>query len=125
MFQLDLKSRTPLYEQIRLQIMQYIRLGVYPPNSQLPSIREVARELTLNVNTVKRAFQELEKAGVIYTVVGRGSFVSENAFGNSQIQEQAKEELRLALKKCVSCGVDTNEAMEILKTLYQRESEEK
>ncbi len=65
----------PLYRQLVLAIKREIRAGLYQPGDQLPTVRAVAAHLLLNPNTVARAYQELEKDGVIETTVGRGSFV--------------------------------------------------
>ena len=74
---IDLRSRTPIYEQIKEQIMRLIQLGVFRPNEQLPSIRALSRELNLNINTVKHAFMDLEADGVIYSMPGKGSYVND------------------------------------------------
>ena len=58
MFEIDLRSRIPIYEQIKNQILLYIRMGVYKPNEQLPSIRAVSQQTGINVNTVKKAFAD-------------------------------------------------------------------
>ena len=71
MIDIDLRSRTPIYEQIKEQIMRYIQLGVFRPHEQLPSIRTLSRELNLNINTVKHAFMDLEAYGVIYSLPGK------------------------------------------------------
>ncbi|PSR26213.1 MAG: GntR family transcriptional regulator [Sulfobacillus benefaciens] len=65
----------PLYRQLVLAIKREIQAGLYQPGDQLPTVRAVAAHLLLNPNTVARAYQELEKDGVIETTVGRGSFV--------------------------------------------------
>ena len=70
---LDFHSKTPIYEQIEEQVMLMVRRGVYKPHDRLPSTRSLASELKLNVNTVKRAFQELEAKGVTYSNPGAGS----------------------------------------------------
>ena len=69
---LDFHSKTPIYEQIEEQVMLMVRRSVYKPHDRLPSTRSLASELKLNVNTVKRAFQELEAKGVTYSQPGRG-----------------------------------------------------
>ena len=71
MIDIDLRSRTPIYEQIKEQIMRLIQLGVFRPNEQLPSIRALSRELNLNINTVKHAFMDSEADGVIYSMPGK------------------------------------------------------
>ena len=79
MLVINYRSQIAIYEQIKTQIMELIAVGELKPHQQLPSIRSLAADLSLNFNTVKKAFGELESAGVIYTLVGRGCFVSDNA----------------------------------------------
>ena len=78
MFNLDYQSRLPIYEQIVEQFERYIAYGVLKPKEQVPSIRELAASLGINPNTVKKAYEELEKRGVIVTVSTKGTFVTDN-----------------------------------------------
>ena len=77
MFHIDLKSRVAIYEQIVEGFKRLIITGVLPPQSKVPSVREMAGTLTVNPNTVQKAYRTLESAGYIYTVLGQGSFVSD------------------------------------------------
>ena len=65
MINLDYQSRTPIYEQIVLEIERYVALGILKPEEQIPPIREMATELGINPNTVKKAYSILESKGVI------------------------------------------------------------
>ncbi|HHW94939.1 MAG TPA: GntR family transcriptional regulator [Mogibacterium sp.] len=76
MFQLDLKSHLSIYEQVIDNIKELIVCGAIEPDSQLPSVRDLSRTLAVNPNTVQKSFKELERQGFIYTVVGKGTFVS-------------------------------------------------
>lgn len=120
MIDIDLRSRTPIYEQIKEQIMRYIQLGVFRPHEQLPSIRTLSRELNLNINTVKHAFMDLEADGVIYSLPGKGSYVNENAFANTRIKEKALEEIRAVVSSGQSKGVTREEIMELVTVIYAR-----
>ena len=73
MFQIDSKSRKSIYEQVIDNIKELIMRNVLPPQSKLPSVRE----LLINPNTVQKAYKELERQGYIYTSAGLGTFVSE------------------------------------------------
>lgn len=81
---IDYHSRVPIYEQIKEQVIMLINTGVYKPGDKLPSIRNLSNELNINVNTIKRAFGELEHDGITYSAQGRGMFVSENPIGNAK-----------------------------------------
>ena len=77
MINIDYQNPAPIYEQIVEQIERYIAFGVMKPKEQIPSIRELAASLGINPNTVKKAYEELEKRGAIVTVATQGTFVTE------------------------------------------------
>lgn len=79
MILIDYKDRRPIYEQIVEKFQQMIICGVIEPDSPMPSVRSLAMELSINPNTIQRAYQELEREGYIYTMKGKGSFVSESS----------------------------------------------
>ena len=74
---LDYQSRVPIYEQIISNVERYVALGILKPNTQIPSIRELAASLGINPNTVKKAYTELEQKGVIYVVSTKGTFIAD------------------------------------------------
>jgi len=76
MFSIDLTSRVPIYEQIHDKIIVLIMNGTLSENDQLPSVRSLAKSTGVNPNTVAKAYQELERSGIIYSVPGRGGFIS-------------------------------------------------
>ena len=78
MFTIDYKSRVPIYRQLVDRVEHLAARGLLTPGSQLPSVRALAVELSINPNTIAKAYSELEAKGVIYSVPGRGSFVSDN-----------------------------------------------
>lgn len=75
-FHIDPSSGTPIYRQIVDQVRQAVAGGILRPGDRLPSVRDLAIELAVNPNTIAKAYQELERAGVIETPRGRGSFVA-------------------------------------------------
>ena len=77
MFQLDYGDSRPLYEQIRDKLRELTLRGLLPPHQQLPSVRDLAAMLTVNPNTIQKAYRELELEGYIYSVRGKGNFVAE------------------------------------------------
>lgn len=83
MFLINLQGNETIFEQIKSQIIKFIDVGALKPNAKLPSVRELARELSINPNTVQKAYQELEREGYIYSVFKKGSFVA-NDIKNSQ-----------------------------------------
>lgn len=119
MFEIDPKSRTPVYVQIKEQIMLFVHLGLLKPDEQLPSIRELSKQLSVNVNTVKRAFSDLEIEGIIYTVAGRGCFISDDAFSNSKIKENALQDLQDVIKSSIAKGVSKNDILVLIDELFK------
>ena len=115
MIKLDLQSRVPLYEQLQEQIIRLSLLGVLEENEQLPSVRSLAREVGVNPNTVAKAYQELERQGIIYTVSGRGSFVSPNVLSLQSPRQAALDEVFEALDKALSRGIAPEEVLEQVK----------
>lgn len=123
MFEIDSRSRIPIYEQIKNQLITLIRLGVYKADEQLPSIRSVSLQTGINVNTVKRAFAELEEDGVIYTLVGRGSFVSSSAQDNTLIVEKALKDIEPELRSLKSKGVTEEALIGLINKIYTEDNQ--
>ena len=122
MFEIDSRSRIPIYEQIKNQILLFIRMGVYKADEQLPSIRTVSQQTGINVNTVKRAFADLESEGVIYSLVGRGCFVSSSAIDNTTIAQKALKEIELDLRSLKSKGVSKDALIELIENIYSEDN---
>ena len=79
LFQIDKFGRTPIYEQIIQQAERLIASGVWKPDDQIPSVRTMSQELSINPNTLQKAYAELERSGISYSVPGNGRFVSRDA----------------------------------------------
>lgn len=76
MITVDYKDRTPIYEQIIKNIENLIAMGVFEQDDKLPSIRQLAIDLSINPNTIQKAYTKLEDMGLIYTIKGVGKFIS-------------------------------------------------
>ena len=85
MIHLDYRDARPIYSQIADGIRQQIRAGILQEGDRLPSVREMAVELTINPNTIQRAYRELESEGIIASVAGKGSFVASEPAGNGEL----------------------------------------
>ena len=114
-------TNQPIYEQIYAQIKAQIIAGKLSPGEALPSIRSLAKDLRISVITTKRAYDELEAEGFLYTVAGKGCFVAEK---NLQLVREGRlreleEHLAAAAELAVSCGVTTEEVLETLRTLLE------
>lgn len=118
MIVIDLHSRIPIYEQIKEQVILLVQMGIYQPDEQLPSIRSLASELNLNVNTVKRAFQELERDGITYSMPGRGIYINKGAFNNQKVKDDALLSLETALLSAKNKGVHKKDLLLLIKQIY-------
>lgn len=121
MFEIDVRSRIPIYEQLKDCILNYIALGILNADDRLPSIRQISADSSVNVNTVKRAFCDLERDGIIYTVAGKGCFVSPGAKENSSAAKKALTELEPYLVSAKNKGVKKEELLSLLGKIYGEE----
>ena len=119
MIMIDYHSRVPIYEQIKEQIILLINTGVYQVDEQLPSIRALSREININVNTIKRAFSELESDGVVYCVPGRGVFVAPHDDGHERVIAAALADIGVVLQSAKAKGVPSEKALALLKEIYE------
>lgn len=115
---IDHTSRTPIYEQIKVQILSLITSGVLAPGDKLPSLRTLAADLSLNFNTIKKVFAQLEADGVIVTVQGKGCFVADTAKDNRAVLDRAENALREAITTARASGLSQEEVARIVTEVY-------
>ncbi|UXR77793.1 MULTISPECIES: GntR family transcriptional regulator [unclassified Staphylococcus] len=117
-------SASPIYEQIKHQIKEQILRGILPAGANLPSMRELAKDLGVSVITTKRAYEDLEKEGYLTSIRGKGTFVREQ--DTSILKEKqfiVIEELTQSLvKEAKTIGMSLSELQDIVKMLYEEES---
>ena len=114
----------PIYEQIYSQLKAQIIAGTLSPGEALPSIRALAKDLKISVITTKRAYDELEAEGFLYTVAGKGCFVAEKnleLIREHQLKE-LEDHLSAAAELARSCGLTVEELMEMLRVLLEEET---
>lgn len=99
---IDYKDRRPIYEQVVERFKELVLKGVLEPDSQLPSVRNLAMDLSINPNTIQRAYAELERQGYIYSVKGKGSFIA----ADDRLLEYKKEEIYEFVIKLVQSAKD-------------------
>lgn len=120
MFQIDIMSRVPVYEQLVNQIERYITSGVLKENEQIPSVRQLSASLSVNPNTIQKAISELDRRGLVYSVPGRGCFVKPEAKG---ILENRKREelpkLTEAIKQLALAGITKEEVFECVEKAFR------
>lgn len=116
---LDYHSRTPIYEQIKEQIVLDIQRGVLKKDDRLPSLRQLSAQLSLNINTVKRALSELENEGIIYTIAGKGVFVSGDTKSQNIYLEQALDTLNNSLVNAKNMGADREQVLKLVNDIFK------
>ncbi|WP_411345295.1 GntR family transcriptional regulator [Paenibacillus sp. WLX1005] len=121
MFELDIRSRKPIYEQLMDKIKELIVYGVLKPDEQLPSVRSLSTQLTVNPNTIQKAYRELEREGYIYSQAGKGSFVSPV---QHQPNASQMEEMRGKLLKLFAEAIYLGFTQEDMEKLYRQAMEE-
>lgn len=118
---LSQKDGRPMYRQIMEQIKRLIAQGDWPQGEKVPSIRELAVATQVSVITVKRAYQELERAGVIITRHGVGSFVTgQEDLGDQIMQDEIDQHLLKAIQQAKNYGVSVESLLERIKTLSEQ-----
>ncbi|MFD1737701.1 GntR family transcriptional regulator [Bacillus salitolerans] len=114
MFELDVRSRTPIYEQLVEKLKEFIMNDMLKVDEQLPSVRTLAQQLTINPNTIQKAYRELERQGYIYSVPGRGSFVSDaTTVINQEKIIKVKQELVKLFSEALFLGLKKDEILKI------------
>lgn len=117
-------SQTPIYEQIKNQIKEMVLCGKLKSQEQLPSIRLMAKDLKVGIITVKRAYEELEKDGIVVNLQGRGCFVSE--IDRNKVKEIHMDILRERLVEirdfADTSGISKEEMINLLDEIYGGES---
>ena len=124
MFTLNFQSREPIYEQLYNNVVRLASLGVLQSEEQLPPVRSLATQLGVNPNTVSKAYQLLERDGIIYSAVGRGSFVSSGVTAASLQRATALDELTKAIRKACDIGITKEELKRVIDdTFAQKEGQ--
>ena len=111
---LDHRDTRPLYEQIVDKFQMLILSGALEPNSRMPSVRSLAVELSINPNTIQRAYSELERNGFLYTVKGKGNYVAYSDSLKDVRKQEILEKLRDLKKEALSMGMTVKELTEFL-----------
>lgn len=119
MIVIDYHDKRPIYEQIIDRFQLLILNGALEPDSQLPSVRSLAVELSINTNTIQRAYSELERRGLIYSIKGRGNFVSAQKEVVQEQQELLLDDLRQQLRICKESGIAFGKVLDCLRETYQ------
>lgn len=115
LFELDVRSRKPIYEQLVDKLKDLIINEVLKSDEKLPSVRVLAKELTINPNTIQKAYRELERQGYSYSVQGRGSFVTPQIkINQGEKVEKMKQEMMKIFSEAIFLGMKREEIEALL-----------
>lgn len=117
MFDIDLMSRTPIYEQLYRRVVELILKGVLNEQDKLPSVRALATELGVNPNTVAKAYAILERDGIICSLAGRGSFVAKP--DKLLAQEHILGDFDIAVQHALKIGISKETLAKRLETITE------
>lgn len=116
MINLDYQSRTPIYEQIVNSVEKYVAVGILKEKMQIPSIREMASNLGINPNTVKKSYDILESRGIITTISTKGTFISENTKKATEDKiDREINNIKNRISELTKMGISFDEIMERIK----------
>jgi GntR family transcriptional regulator len=125
MFELDVRSRKPIYEQLTSKVKEMIMHGILQADEQLPSVRALSSQLTVNPNTIQKAYRELEREGYIYSLQGKGNFVAPLRQGqNESKRAELKEELLRLMAEAVYLGFTEGEISVLYRQVLDQRREE-
>lgn len=123
MFQIDSFSRVPVYEQIIKQVESFVLKDILQADTQIPSVRNLSVTLSINPNTIQKAYSELDRKGIIYSVPGRGCFITKEA--KNILSEHKKEKLSSLIEIIAElklAGITKDIILETIETAYSDES---
>lgn len=123
MLKLDYKNDKPLHEQITQGIKDLIMSGVLLPDGQLPSVRELSVSLTVNPNTVQRAYKTLENEGVIYSIRGKGNFVATTVEADKRQLDSLYGALRETVLELAFYGESQSDINAVIDEVYKERNE--
>ena len=123
MYFIEPLSRIPVYEQLIEQIERYILAGILKSNEQLPSVRTMSVSLAVNPNTIQKAYSELDSKKIIFSVPGKGCFVSENAIEIIGNYKRLKlNELSNTLNELKLANITKEEILALIDSVYNERS---
>ncbi len=119
MIQLNYRDAKPIYEQVKDGIRRLVISGTIIADEKLPSVRELASKLTINPNTISRAYKELENEGYIYTLSGKGTFVAKGKIIQEKRTDELLHEFDEVVMELIYLSVKPTELQERVQTLSE------
>lgn len=124
MITIDYKDKRPIYEQIVEKVRRLILRGVLKKDDAMPSVRSLALELSINPNTIQKAYQELERMGYIYSVKGRGSFIMDSQIVIEEAVEEVKGDIEVLLQKAKDAGISLKKLLNMVEQIGREKEDE-
>ena len=115
MILIDYRDTRPIYEQVVERFKMLLLRGVLHPDDKIPSVRNLAVDLSINPNTIQRAYAELERQGYIFTVKGKGNFVSDSKQLLSNYRKEIFAELQKICKNAFEIGITEEEIVQSIR----------
>ncbi|MBR5470805.1 MAG: GntR family transcriptional regulator [Oscillibacter sp.] len=112
---LNYRDSRPIYEQIKDGLKKLIVSGAMAPGEKLPSVRALAQQLSINPNTIQRAYNELENEGYIYSIAGKGSFASGDVGADENRKRELQEKIRELAAELRYLGVSDEELLALVR----------
>ncbi|MCI9045803.1 MAG: GntR family transcriptional regulator [Hungatella sp.] len=117
---LDYRDRRPIYEQIVERFQELMMSSVLEKDAQLPSVRSLAMDLSINPNTIQRAYAELERKGYIYSVKGKGNFVADNRSLKDSRKEAVLKKQEETAMEAMGLGVEGAMLKRVIDEIYEK-----
>lgn len=111
MISINYRDARPIYTQVKDGLRKLILTGALAPGTRLPSVRELAAELAINPNTIQRAYRELEAAGYLISVPGKGSFAAESSPLQAQKKQELLAQIRSLAREAIVLGATRDELL--------------
>lgn len=124
MLDIRLEGKAPIYEQLFSGIAGLISSGELKPDEKLPAVREVAKQLGINPNTVQKAYVQLEQAGLIYSMPAKGSYVSSQTQAVEALRTEALKRLEDGLSAAKKSGVTKEEVLDSVNKIWSIDGNE-
>lgn len=119
MYTIDVMSRVPVYEQVVEQTERFILTGILEPGDKIPSVRNLSVELSVNPNTIQKAVSELDRRGIVYSIPGKGCFVSEEAKSRlSASRRGGLAKIKKQLAELKLAGIAKEEILDVIDEIY-------
>lgn len=123
MFTMRFQGGAPIYEQLEQRICELIIGGEMAENEKLPAVREIAKEFSINPNTVQKTYVNLEARGLIYSIPAKGSYVSARESYIKRVRGESLQSFSDSVRSALKCGLSAEELHEVVDNISNGESE--